>query len=59
MVDTFVKPIKTQKRGILKRQFVRVLWDGLKTPSDHEQMRLVHENEFEKIKAEYMNAIGG
>jgi hypothetical protein len=59
VVDTFVKPIKTQKRGILKRQFVRVLWDGLKTPSDHEQMRLVHENEFEKIKAEYMNAIGG
>jgi len=59
VVDTFVKPIKTQKRGIVKRQFVRVLWDGLKTPSDHEQMRLVHENEFEKIKAEYMNAIGG
>lgn len=59
VVDTFVKPIKTQKRGIVKRQFVRVIWDGLQTPSDHEQMRLVHEDEFEKIKTEYMNAIGG
>ena len=59
VVDTFVKPIKTQKRGIVKRQFVRVIWDGLRTPSDHEQMRLIHENEFEKIKSDYMNAIGG
>lgn len=59
VVDTFVKPIKTQKRGIVKRQFVRVLWDGLKTPSDHEQMRLIREDEFAQIQADYINSIGG
>lgn len=59
VVDTFVKSIKTQKRGTVNRQFVRVLWDGLKTPSDHEQMRLVHEEEFPRLQNEYMQAIGG
>ena len=59
VVDTFVKPIKTQKRGMIGRQFVRVLWDGSKTPSDHEQMRLVHEEESPHLQNEYIQAIGG
>lgn len=58
VVDTYIKSIKSQKRGSIRRQFVKVLWDGLKTPSDHEQMRLVHEHEFEQIQSEYINAIG-
>ena len=58
VVDTYVKPIKTPKRGIIGRQFVKVLWDGLKTPSHHDQMRLVHEHEFEKVRDEYIGAIG-
>jgi hypothetical protein len=59
VVDTYSKKIKTQKRGLITRQFVKVLWDGLKTPSDHEQMRLIREEEFTKIQSDYINAIGG
>ena len=59
VVDTFTKQIRTQKRGTITRQFVRVLWDGLKTPSEHEQMRLIHEEQFPHIQNEYMQAIGG
>lgn len=59
VIDTFTKQTKTQKRKTITRQFVRVLWDGLKTPSEHEQMRLVHEEQFPRIRDEYMSAIGG
>jgi hypothetical protein len=54
-----VKLIKTPKRGTIKRQYVKLIWDGMQTPSDVEQMRLVKEEEFEKIKADYINSIGG
>jgi hypothetical protein len=59
VVDTYVKLIKTPKRGTIKRQYVKLIWDGMQTPSDVEQMRLVKEEEFEKIKADYINSIGG
>jgi hypothetical protein len=58
VVDTYLKQIKAAKRGVVRRQFVRVLWDGLQTPSDHEQMRLVHERDFAQIQAEYIGSIG-
>jgi hypothetical protein len=59
VVNTFVRPTTTPKRKTVRRQFVAVLWDGSKTPSEHEQMRLVHEHEFAQIKQDYINAIGG
>jgi len=58
VVDTYVKQITTQKRKTIKRQYVKILWDGMKTPSDVEQMRLVHEHEFEQVQADYISAIG-
>ena len=59
MIDVFIKPVKTRTRGIVNNKFVKVLWDGLKTPSDHAQMRLVHENELEDLVKGYREAIGG
>lgn len=59
VVNTFVRPTTTPKRKTVRRQFVAVLWDGSKTPSEHEQMRLVHEHEFAQVKQDYINAIGG
>lgn len=59
VVNTFVRPTTTPKRKTVRRQFVAVLWDGSKTPSEHEQMRLVHEHEFVQVKQDYINAIGG
>lgn len=59
VIDVFVKPTKTPTRGIVNNKFVKVLWDGLKTPSDHAQMRLVHEDELGDLVKSYREAIGG
>lgn len=59
VIDVFVKPTKTPTRGIVNNKFVKVLWDGLKTPSDHAQMRLVHESELDALVKSYREAIGG
>lgn len=59
VVGTIVKLMPIQNRKTVQRQFVIVLWDGLKTPSEHAQMRLVHEHDFPRVKQEYMNALGG
>ena len=59
VVDVFVKPLKTRTRGIVNNKFVKVLWDGLKTPSDHAQMRLIHEDELDELVKNYREAIGG
>lgn len=59
VIDVFVKPTKTPTRGIVNNKFVKVLWDGLKTPSDHAQMRLVHESELDALVRSYREAIGG
>jgi hypothetical protein len=36
-----------------------VLWDGLQTPSDHAQMRLVREEELDDLVKSYREGIGG
>jgi len=59
VIDVFIKPTKTPTRGIVNNKFVKVLWDGLKTPSDHAQMRLVHEDELADLVKSYREAIGG
>lgn len=59
VVDVFIKKTETRSRGVVNNKFVKVLWDGLKTPSDHAQMRLVHEHELPELIKEYREVIGG
>lgn len=59
VVDVFIKTTKTSSRRTINNKFVKVLWDGRQTPSEHAQMRLVHEREFEELMEDYRNAIGG
>lgn len=59
VVDVFIKPVETRTRGTVNNKFVKVLWDGQKTPSDHAQMRLVLEDELEDLVKSYREAIGG
>jgi len=59
VVDVFIKSVKTRTRGTVNNKFVKVLWDGQKTPSDHAQMRLVLEDELEDLVKSYREAIGG
>jgi hypothetical protein len=59
VIDVFIKPTKTPTRGIVNNKFVKVLWDGLQTPSDHAQMRLVREDELDDLVKSYREGIGG
>ena len=59
VVETFVKESKPRSSSnrTSKLVFVRVLWDGAKTPSDHAQMRLCLEAELNNVINEYCNAL--
>lgn len=59
VIDVFIKPTKTPTRGIVNNKFVKVLWDGLQTPSDHAQMRLIREEELDDLVKSYREMIGG
>lgn len=59
VIDVFIKSNGTRSKRAVNQKFVRVLWDGLKTPSDHAQMRLVHEHELPELMNSYRELIGG
>ena len=59
VVDLFTKKSVTRTRRVIEHKFVRVLWDGMKTPSEHAQMRICHEAELETLRNEFCSAIGG
>lgn len=59
VVGLFTKKSATRTRRVIEHKFVRVLWDGAKTPSEHAQMRICHEDALEKIRDEFCSSIGG
>ena len=59
VVDLFTKKSVTRTRRVIEHKFVRVLWDGMKSPSEHAQMRICHESELANIRDEFCSAIGG
>lgn len=54
VVDVFTKRPRTSNRAT---KYARVLWDGAKSPSDHAQMRLVHEDQLPEILSVYAESI--
>ena len=58
VVDVFVKTTVSRGNKQTKQKFLRILWDGMQSPSDHAQMRICHESEFEAIMESYGNSIG-
>lgn len=54
VVDTFVKTTVTNKKRTSRQCYVHVLWDGAKTPSQHAQMRICLEEEYEAIRNNYI-----
>jgi len=48
--------VDVQKKG--NHTYVSVLWDGLKTPATHAQMRLILEDKFPELMKDYCSAIG-
>ena len=48
VIETFIKVSTTKNKKQIKQRFVRVIWDGQQTPSEHAQMRLVHEDKLQE-----------
>lgn len=53
VVETFVKVTKNRNNKETKLKYVRILWDGHQTPSDHAQMRICHEALLNQVINEY------
>jgi hypothetical protein len=58
VVETITKESKSRLNKISKLQYVRVLWDGMQSPSDHAQMRLCLESELSQIVEGYCAVLG-
>ena len=53
VVDNTIK-VLTSKNGRTSRVcYVSIVWDGLKTPSQHSQMRICFEEEYNKIREDH------
>lgn len=58
VVETIVKESTSQTSRTSKLLYVRVLWDGMQSPSDHAQMRLCLESELPQVMDGYCAVIG-
>lgn len=54
VVGCRIKTIPTRNKTTTRRCFVQVLWDGMKTPSEHEQMRICFVEELEGLKESFL-----
>lgn len=58
VVDIFTKVSTSRGNKETKQKFLRILWDGQQTPSDHAQMRICHEEKLAQILDEYGAILG-
>lgn len=53
VIDNSIR-VLTAKTGRVSRVcYVKILWDGLKTPSEHSQMRICLEEDYDKIREDH------
>jgi len=50
VVGTRMKIIQTRKKTTTRRFVIQIIWDGMKTPCEHEQMRICFIEELEGLK---------
>ena len=53
VVDSVVKQVSNRNGGPARQVYVRVLWDGMQTPSEHAQHRLIQEGQLAELLAQY------
>jgi len=58
VVDCFIKESKSRTNKVSRSVYVRVIWDGMQTPSSHAQMRLCLESEFQDVMDGYCAVLG-
>lgn len=54
VIEVYTKRPRTSNRAT---KYAKVLWDGSKTPSDHAQMRLIHEEYLPELLSVYAESI--
>ena len=59
VVDIFSKKTTSRSKRVTETKFLRILWDGQKTPSEHAQMRICHERDLDVILEGYCTVLGG
>lgn len=53
VVDNTLRTLTSSNGRTSRVYYVSVLWDGLKTPSEHSQMRICLEEEYDKIRQDH------
>lgn len=58
VVDSFIKVTVDRTKNKKESKYVRVIWDGQQSPTEHAQCRLVFESELPETLASYTSSIG-
>lgn len=53
VVDNTIRVLTSSNGRTSRVCYVNVLWDGLKTPSQHSQMRICLEEEYDQIRQDH------
>jgi hypothetical protein len=53
VVDNTLRTLTSSNGRTSRVYYVSVLWDGLKTPSQHSQMRICLEEEYDKLREDH------
>lgn len=59
VVDVYTKTSISPGKKPSKLSCLKIIWDGMQTPSEHAQMRICHESELENIREGFYHATGG
>ena len=58
VVEVFNRRSASTGRRPVNMSCLKILWDGMKTPSEHAQFRICHESDLESIRENFSNSIG-
>lgn len=53
VVDNTIRVLTSRNGRTSRVCYVSILWDGLKTPSQHSQMRICLEEEYDKLREDH------
>jgi hypothetical protein len=58
VLETYIKKANPRSKKPINSKYVKVLWDGCATPSEHAQFRLISESELPQLLETYSEVLG-
>jgi len=55
VISSRVKQTVSRNKYVSRHVYVTILWDGMKTPSEHAQMRICFVEELEQLKEDFFS----